>query len=139
MIALARAYSPNLDNPPFYADMPFSWKGDSLITHHDVLEKWYNNLPYDMLDSYAENFSKLKAFKIDWGKYDDYNHIPVTSRTFSEKLDALGIEHYAEEYFGDHGTKLWSLDGRMINNVLPFFDTYLQFESANQPTTSTND
>lgn len=139
MVAMGRAFSPNPDNPPFYVDMPFTWKGDSLITHFDVLKKWYDNLPYDMLDTYAENFSKLKAFKIDWGKHDEFAHISVTSRLFSEKLEALGIEHYAEEFVGEHGNKLWSLDGRMINDVLPFFDANLQFEESTSATTSTNE
>ncbi len=128
MVASGRAFSPNPDKPPFYADMPFSWEGDSLITHYEVLKKWYNQLPYNMLDHYAENFSKLKAFKIDWGKHDGFPHIPVTSRMFSEKLEALGIEHYSEEFIGGHGNKLWSPDGRMINDVLPFFNTYLEFQ-----------
>ena len=44
-----------------------------------------------MLNSYAENFSKLSAFKIDWGKHDEFQYMPVTSRMFSEKLEALGI------------------------------------------------
>jgi len=69
-----------------------------------------------MLDSYAENFSKLKAFKIDWER-NEKNYaapIPVTSRMFSEKLEALGIEHYAEEFIGTQHNKLWSIDGRVI-------------------------
>jgi S-formylglutathione hydrolase FrmB len=128
MVALGRAFSPNPDKPPFFADMPFLWEGDSLITHYDVVKKWYDNLPFDMIVSYAENFSKLKAFKMDWGKNDDFPYLPVTCRMFSEKLEALGIEHYSEEFIGTHGNKLWSLDGRMVNNVLPFFDSNLEFQ-----------
>ena len=128
VVAIGRAFSPNPDKPPFYADVPFTWEGDSLVTHYDVLRKWYSQFPFDMLDSYAENFSKLKAFKMDWGKHDRWPYIPATSRMFSEKLEALGIEHYAEEFNGGHGNKLWSLDGRMINSVLPFFDVNLEFQ-----------
>ena len=128
MIAMGRAFSPNPDNPPFFADMPYSWEGDSLITHYEVLKKWYDNLPYDMIDSYAENFNKLKAFKIDWGRNEEFEYLPITCRMFSEKLEALGIEHYAEEFIGTHFNKLWSFDGRMINNVFPFFDANLEFQ-----------
>ena len=92
-----------------------------------ILKKWYDNLPYDMIDSYAENFSKLKAFKMDWGKHDN-PVVYVSCRMFSEKLEALGIEHYSEEFIGNHGNKLWSLDGRMINDVLPFFNANLEFQ-----------
>jgi enterochelin esterase-like enzyme len=127
MVAMGRAFSPNPDKPPFFADLPFSYEGDSLITHYDILKKWYDNLPYDMIDSYAENFSKLKAFKMDWGKHDN-PVVYVSCRMFSEKLEALGIEHYSEEFIGNHGNKLWSLDGRMINDVLPFFNANLEFQ-----------
>jgi len=140
VVAAGRTFSPNPDKPPFYADMPFTFKGDSLITHYDVLKKWMNQLPYNMLDSHFEAFSKLKAFKIDWGRNESNAnaHIPMTSRMFSEKLEALGFGHDAEEFIGTHANKLWSFDGRMVNNVFPFFDTYLQFEPV-EATTSTNE
>ena len=130
MVAAGRAFSPNPDKPPFYADMPFTYDGDNLITHYDILKKWFSQLPYNMLDTYVENFSKLRAFKIDWGRNESNAnaHIPFTSRMFSEKLEALGIKHYAEEFIGTHGNKLWSFDGRMINNVFPFFDANLEFQ-----------
>ena len=130
MVAAGRAFSPNLNNPPFFTDMPFTYEGDSLITHYDVLNKWFSQLPYNMLDTYIKNFSKLKAFKIDWGRNESNAnaHIPVTCRMFSEKLEALGVEHYAEEFIGTHANKLWSLDGRVINSVLPFFEANLKFQ-----------
>lgn len=130
MVAAGRAFSPNPNKPPFFADMPFTYEGDNLITDYDVLEKWFRQLPYHMLDTYVENFSKLKAFKIDWGRNESKAnaHIPYTGRMFSEKLEALGIEHYAEEFIGRHANKLWSYDGRMINSVLPFFDANLEFQ-----------
>lgn len=130
LLAMGRTFTPNLKNPPFYADMPFTYNGEKLITHYDILEKWTKQLPNHMIHSYAEDFSKLTAFKIDWGRNEAHNsaHIPFTSRIFSEKLEALGIAHYAEEYIGDHINKIWSFDGRMINNVFPFFDANLEFE-----------
>lgn len=131
MVAAGRAFSPNADNPPFYIDMPFTFIGGNLTTHYDILEKWFGQLPYEMLDTYLENFSKLSAFKIDWGRNESgaNGHIPFASRMFSKKLEALGLEHYAEEYIGTHINKLWSPDGRMIHEVLPFFDTYLEFHA----------
>jgi hypothetical protein len=38
------------------------------------------------------------------------------------------VNHYAEEYIGTHGNKLWTDDGRALNDMLPFFNTYLAFE-----------
>jgi len=53
---------------------------------------------------------------------------PVQCTLFSQKLENLGIEHFAEEYIGTHTNKIWTEDGRVLNNMLPFFNTYLQFE-----------
>jgi len=51
-----------------------------------------------------------------------------TTKQFIFKLESLGILHYAEEYIADNSNKLWADDGRALNDMLPFFDTYLQFE-----------
>jgi predicted alpha/beta superfamily hydrolase len=127
VIALGRAFSPNPNNPPFYADLPFSYIGDSLITNYKVLALWHKNLPIEMSNSYVKNLKKLKAIKLDWGRNDGLRHIPVTCRIFSQKLENLGVKHYAEEYIGTHGNKIWTDDGRALNEMLPFFDTYLNF------------
>ena len=81
-----------------------------------------------MVDGHIDNLRKLKALKLDWGRNEGNLHIPVTCKIFSQKLENLGIDHYAEEYIGDHGNKLWTDDGRALNDMLPFFDRYLEFE-----------
>ncbi len=81
-----------------------------------------------MVDKYSSNLRKLKALKLDWGRNDWAPHIPITCLQFSQKLENLGIEHYAEEFIGNHENKLWTDDGRVLNEMLPFFNTYLTFE-----------
>jgi len=129
-IAMGRAFSPNPDKPPFYTDLPFTYSGDELIVHKDILELWNKNLPIQMIDSHIDNLRKLKAIKLDWGRNDEFSHIPLTCKIFSQKLEKLGINHYAEEYIGAHTNKLVTDDGRFLNEVLPFFDTYLTFEKT---------
>ena len=125
---MGRAFSPNPNNPPFYADLPFTYEGDSLITNYEVLELWNKNSPIEMADSYISNLKKLKALKLDWGRNEAFHVLPITCMMFSQKLENLGINHYAEEYIGDHSNKLWTDDGRALNDMLPFFDRYLKFE-----------
>jgi S-formylglutathione hydrolase FrmB len=127
IVALGRAFSPNPDNPPFYADLPYSYKGDSLIIDYSVIELWNRNLPAEMVFEYVANLKRLKALKLDWGRNEEFIHIPLTSRIFSQRLENLGISHYAEEYLGTHSNKLWTDDGRVLNNMLPFFDFFLNF------------
>ena len=135
VVAMGRAYTPNASKPPFFCDLPFSYIGDSLIINTKVLEIWNNNSPLYMVDQYADNIRKLKALKLDWGRNEEFVHIPYTCQLFSQKLESLGIKHYAEEYIGTHSNKLWTDDGRALNHMLPFFDTYLKFEELKFKTT----
>lgn len=125
--AVARAWSPNPSNPPFYFDLPFTYIGDSLVVNNTVVEKWNQHMPVYMVEKYADNLRKLKALKLDWGR-NDASRFPIQCGMFSQKLENLGIQHFAEEYIGDHGNKIWSTDGRVLNDLLPFFNDYLKFE-----------
>ena len=128
VIALGRAYSPNPNHPPFFTDLPFTYVNDSLIVNYKVLKLWNKNSPIEMADVYASNLNKLKALKLDWGRNDEGLHIPLTCMIFSQKLENLGINHFAEEYIGKHTDKIWTIDGRFLTEVLPFFDYYLSFK-----------
>jgi len=128
VVAAGRAFSPNPNKPPFYADLPYSYDGDSLIVNFKVLDLWKKNLPNEMISDYADNLKKLKALKFDWGRDDFFTHIPITNRVFSEKLEELGIDHFAEEYNGSHIDKVYTDDGRFMNDMLPFFNMYLKSE-----------
>ena len=126
LVAVARAWSPNPAKPPFYCDVPFTYDGDKLLVNQTVLEKWEQNMPVYMVDKYAANLRKLTAIKMDWGR-NDAPRFPVQIGMLSQRLENLGINHYAEEYIGDHGNKIWTPDGRVLNDVLPFFNDYLKF------------
>lgn len=127
LVAVARAWSPNASKPPFYCDFPFSYEGDKMIVNQSVLEKWEANMPVYMVDKYADNLRKLTAIKLDWGR-NDSPRFPIQIGMLSQRLENLGINHFAEEYIGDHGNKIWSMDGRVLNEVLPFFNDYLKFK-----------
>lgn len=127
LVAVGRAWSPNPNKPPFYCDFPFSYEGDKMIVNQNILEKWEQNMPVYMVDKYADNLRKLKAIKLDWGR-NDSSRFPIQIGMLSQRLENLGIHHFAEEYIGDHGNKIWSKDGRVLNDLLPFFNDYLSFE-----------
>jgi enterochelin esterase-like enzyme len=125
--AVARAWSPDVNKPPFYIDLPFNYINDSLVVDTVVYEKWRANMPLYMIDKYAANLKKLKAIKLDWGR-NDAPRFPVQCGMFSQELENHGIEHYAEEYIGTHTNKIWTTDGRVLDDLLPFFNDYLQFD-----------
>ena len=127
LVAVARAWSPNPAKPPFYCDFPFTYQGDKMVVNQSILEKWEANMPVYMVDKYADNLRKLTAIKLDWGR-NDAPRFPVQIGMLSQRLENLGINHFAEEYIGDHGNKIWTTDGRVLNDLLPFFNDYLKFE-----------
>lgn len=128
VVSMGRAFSPNLNNPPHYADLPYIEKDGEMVADQDALELWNKNLPINMVDEHVDALKGLTALKMDWGRNDSNLHIPISNKDFSLKLEQLGIAHFAEEYLGDHSDKIWSDDGRVLNDMLPFFDTYLKFE-----------
>ena len=128
IVATGRAVSPNPDNPPFYVDLPFTLVGDSLVVNEPLWELWLQKSPLGKIDYYVDNLKQLTALKLDWGRNDEFDWIPIECLNFSQKLENLGIRHYAEEYLGLHSDRVYIDDGRIIERMLPFFDRYLVFE-----------
>ncbi len=127
-VAIGRAFSPNPQNPPFHADLPYTYEGENLVVNYPTIKKWKANMPLHMAEDYVENLKKLTALKFDWGKNEEYRYVVQGCEAFSLELEILGINHYAEEYVGRHFDKVWTDDGRALHSVLPFFDANLTFE-----------
>lgn len=126
LTAVGRAWSPNPNNPPFLCDFPFTYENGQMKVNQNTLEKWEANMPVYMVGKYADNLRQMKAIKLDWGR-NDSQRFPIQIGMLSQRLENLGISHFAEEYIGDHNNKIWSEDGRVLNDLLPFFNDYLTF------------
>ncbi|MDX5338267.1 MAG: esterase family protein [Cyclobacteriaceae bacterium] len=127
IVAFGRSWSPNPNKAPFYCDLPFEYQEGKLIVHPEVLEKWYANMPMHMIDEHLENLKKLKAIKLDWGR-NAGDRFTQMCEMFSQRLENVGIKHFAEEYIGTHTSDIYTEDGRIPQQMLPFFDYYLEFE-----------
>ncbi|MBY0476175.1 MAG: esterase family protein [Chitinophagaceae bacterium] len=123
--AMAEMYSPNASKKELLADFPVSYIKDSAVYDPKVISQWEAQFPFNMIDHYLPQLRSLTALKIDWGRNEEFSHIPFTSLQFSKKLEAYRIKHFAEEYIGDHGNMLGGFEGRIFNELLPFFDNYL--------------
>ena len=128
IVAFAKSWSPNPDNPPFYCDIPFEFEGENLVARPEVLAKWYANMPLHMIDENLENLRKLRAIKLDWGR-NAGERFTQQCDMFSQRLENVGITHFAEEYIGTHVSGIFTKDGRVPNDMLPFFETYLDFDN----------
>lgn len=127
IVAFAKSWSPNPDNPPFYCDIPFEIEGEQWVARPDVLAKWHANMPLHMIEAHLENLKKLRAIKLDWGR-NAGERFTQQCDMFSQRLENAGITHFAEEYIGTHTSGIFTRDGRVPNDMLPFFETYLDFD-----------
>ncbi len=123
--SLARMYSPNINETLLQADQPMKYVDGKMVVNTEVLKKWEDNFPINMIDDHIPALKSLKALKIDWGRNEEFSHIPTTNMEFSKKLEALSIKHFAEEYIGDHTNMIDGFEGRVFTEVFPFFERYL--------------
>ena len=124
--SLARMYSPNDNESLLQADQPIKYVDGKMIVNAAVLKKWEANFPINMIEDHMLELKSLSALKIDWGRNEEFKHIPRTNLELSKKLEALGIKHFAEEYIGDHTNMIDGFEGRIFTEVLPFFKRYLK-------------
>jgi S-formylglutathione hydrolase FrmB len=128
--AMGRAYAPDEKNTLLQAALPVSFINDSAVVNVDVMKKWEANFPANMIADHLPALRSLVALKIDWGRNEQFSHIPVTSMQFSKKLETFKVKHFAEVYIGDHTNMLDGTEGRLYTDLLPFFDQYLFFPTV---------
>ena len=103
------------------------FEGEQWVARPDVLAKWHANMPLHMIEAHLENLKKLRAIKLDWGR-NAGERFTQQCDMFSQRLENAGITHFAEEYIGTHTSGIFTRDGRVPNDMLPFFETYLDFD-----------
>lgn len=119
MPALASAFAPNPQNPPYYFDLPYDRDGNALPV---VQAKWAANSPLVFVDQYVPALQSYAAIHLDVG---DEDGLEATITQLEAALTRLNIEHAYEIYEGDHGNRVGQ---RFIDNVLPFFAEHLTAE-----------
>ena len=92
----AGGYSPNLDNPPYYVDIPLDSDGELLP---DVFDRW---LPHDPVTLAAGVAPGAVAIYFNCGTADDLNFYPLNEQ-FAAVLTGLGHPFVFETDGGGHG------------------------------------
>ena len=87
--------------------------------------EWHSKMPLEIVATYGTNLLQLRGLFIDYGMEDDFSHIPVTARLFSQKLPQLGVPHTLAAYRGDHSDHIRE---RLETSALPFFSQVLAAE-----------
>ena len=122
LLGYSVAFSPNANKPPFYADFPKALIGNSLAVNEDVMKRWADFDPVQMIVKYAAPYRDLRVLYIDCGTSD---RLIDNNRLFSNILTRENIPHVFDEYDGGHSDKKGE---RFATKVLPMFSKYLIFE-----------
>jgi enterochelin esterase-like enzyme len=105
------AWSPNPQNPPFYADFPLGEDGE---VDPMVIARWANNSPLAMV---AGHTGALKSFAAIGADVGDKDGLVTDDTLIHQELKKFGIAHEWAIYDGDHVNKI----GQRFNEVvLPF-------------------
>ena len=97
--AMAMAYSPNPQRPPFHFDLPFDPHTGEV--DEAVWARWLAWDPVHMAARYVENLAKLRLIYIECGSRDQFN-LHFGARQLHHRLEALGIRHEYQEFDDDH-------------------------------------
>jgi hypothetical protein len=122
ILGFAVAFSPNPDEPPYFADFPMALDGESMQINEEVMQRWGRFDPIEVVSENAEPLLKLNALYFDCGLYDPGLE---AARLFASILTKQNIPYVYDEYEGGHGDPEAK---RLKSRVLPIFSEHLVFE-----------
>ncbi len=122
-VATSAAFSPDPARPPFYAAFPFEEKDGRLAPAEPAYSQWRSKMPLYLVESNRAKLLSLRGLSIDVGDHDDFTHIRMGSRLFSDALAERDIPHVYEIYAdGDHGNRI----RERLKRAMRFFADTLQ-------------
>ena len=93
-------YSPNVERPPYYVDLPAEFPSGQLL--QDTWRRWLSFDPIVNCHDRIDNLKSLSGILLDAGVNDDYQ-LQWGHRILSHHLSEAGVEHLATENPGNHG------------------------------------
>ena len=128
-MSIFQAHLPDPDKPPLFVDLPAHLEGGKLVIDSKLTARLRDSFFLEsMIPEYADNLKTLRGFKFDWSRNDAiWDHV-YANQALTHKLNEFGIVHEAEEYNGLwDADSYWGAEGRVIRDVLPFFEQHLEF------------
>ena len=101
--AMGAAFTPNLNNPPFFVDLSFEYPSGKII--EPIWSRFMEHDPVTMLETYADNLASLNGIYFDVGSKDEWGAVPL-NELFHQALVTRGIEHTYEVFEGGHDDHL---------------------------------
>ena len=116
-MGILTAFSPAPESPPMFVALPFGVLDGERVVNEDVFKAYRARFPLHRLDQHWPALASLEVLAIDYGIGDQFSHIPVGSRRFSERLAQLRVPHVLDVYDGDHREEIAE---RLERIVFPF-------------------
>jgi hypothetical protein len=117
--AMAAAYSPNLQNPPYFVDFILDNAGNRVDS---IRAKWLSHYP--ACNPPLPPGVATQAIYFDCGLQDEAGNYPA-NLAFAETLDARGLDYEFQTFIGGHSDKL----PERFPISLTFLDSVLQVSS----------
>ncbi len=116
LYALSAALSPNLENAPFFVDLPFEYPTGKII--EPIKQKWLEQDPLSMIPKYISSLKAMKGIYFDIGT-EDLLGFKDASDAFHKNLLGLGIDHEYYIFDGGHSDNGVERVIRVISFVSP--------------------
>jgi S-formylglutathione hydrolase FrmB len=116
-MGILTAFSPAAESPPMFVALPFGVLDGERVVIEEVFSEYRAQFPLHRLDEHWPALASLQGLAIDYGIGDQFSHIPVGGRRFSERLAQLRIPHLLDVYDGDHREEIAA---RLERIVFPF-------------------
>ena len=101
MFGASGSFSPNLDLPPWYVDLPVDYNGDVI---QSVWDLWMPHDPQRIAQD-SINVLPLLDYYLDCGDQDEY-YFQEHAMDFHAFLDSFNFDHEYHIYSGDHWTDI---------------------------------
>lgn len=122
--ALAQAWLPNLDNPPYYCDLPFSYVDGQSVLNSELMAKWDDQNLIALVQKYRIGLKQLKTVYFDCGVYDDLG-MYEPNVILDNVLTEMNVKHEFETYEGTHISNLYDRLGKTwikLSNDFPVYE-----------------
>ncbi|MBI1799010.1 MAG: esterase [Candidatus Eisenbacteria bacterium] len=99
ILAMAAAYSPRADSPPFGIDLPCDLESGAF--RDEVWARWLEHDPLAQIERCAGALRSLRLLYLDCGRQDEW-HLHHGARRFHRELESRGIVHEYQEFDDGH-------------------------------------
>jgi S-formylglutathione hydrolase len=107
---------------PFHVRFPVVLENGQFVPGGEAYDGYIARFPLSQLAQRRSALLGLRAFGMEFGIDDQFTHIPVATRMFSERLSELRVPHRLDVYDGDHRQEVAA---RMESIILPFITAAL--------------